>query len=124
MRFLQIDHDAAVKARKAFCDAKSLAVVLRDGRTITVPLSWYPRLAGATPEERENYIIEDQGHAIHWPDIDEDISVEGILAGRRSEECENSLAKWRRWIVAARKARKLGKELPPPAMWEESAAPA
>lgn len=59
----------------------TLSVDLVDGRTITVPLAWYPRLLHATPEQRENWQISGSGFGIHWPDIDEDLSTEGLLRG-------------------------------------------
>jgi hypothetical protein len=59
-----------------------LAVALMDGRTISVPLAWYPRLLNATPGQREKWEIAGAGYGIHWPDIDEDLSVEGLLLGR------------------------------------------
>ncbi len=71
-----------------------LIVELDDGRTISVPLGWYPRLAHGTPEERNNYEIWGEGTAISWPDLDEDLSVESILAGRRSGESQRSFERW------------------------------
>src|SRR3954470_908420 len=59
----------------------TLSVDLHDGRTITVPLAWYPRLLQATPEQRVNWEISGAGYGIHWPDLDEDLSVEGMLRG-------------------------------------------
>jgi len=70
-----------------------------DGRTISVPLDWYPRLVHATPQERDGWRIIGGGEGIHWPELDEDISVEGLLAGRRSGEGPNS---FRRWLNARR----------------------
>jgi hypothetical protein len=58
-----------------------LVVDLADGRTISIPLAWYPRLLHATPEQRENWRIAGGGFGIHWPDIDEDLSTEGLLRG-------------------------------------------
>ena len=72
----------------------SLTVDLVDGRTIIVPLSWYPRLWHGTREERNNFEIIGNGTLLHWPDLDEDLSVSGILAGRRSGERQQSLKKW------------------------------
>ena len=72
----------------------ALVVELVDGRTITVPLTWYPRLAHGTPAERANWRLIGEGEGIHWPDVDEDISVEGLLAGRRSGETQASLRRW------------------------------
>jgi hypothetical protein len=59
-----------------------LTVALMDGRTIAVPLAWYPRLAQATPAQRLNWETAGAGYGIHWPDIDEDVSTEGLLSGR------------------------------------------
>jgi len=58
-----------------------LSVSLRDGRVITVPLVWYPRLLNATPAQRQNWKIAGGGYAIHWPDLDEDLSTDGLLRG-------------------------------------------
>ena len=59
----------------------SLCVVLRDGRKISVPLTWYPRLLHATPQQRSNWRLAGGGYGIHWPDLDEDLSTEGLLRG-------------------------------------------
>lgn len=67
---------------------------LADGRIISVPLQWYPRLFHATPKERRNYEIGGRGRGIHWPDLDEDISVQNLLEGRKSAESEASLQRW------------------------------
>ena len=72
----------------------ALVVELVDGRIITVPLTWYPRLAHGTPAKRANWRLIGEGEGIHWPDVDEDISVEGLLAGRRSGETQASLRRW------------------------------
>lgn len=72
----------------------TLTVVLLDGRTVTVPVSWYPRLANGSPKERMNWQLSGGGHGIHWPDLDEDISVDALLAGRPSAESHGSLQKW------------------------------
>ena len=73
---------------------KILIVQLADGRAISLPLAWYPRLAGATPQERNNWRLIGGGEGIHWPDLDEDLSVAGLLAGRKSGESPPSLARW------------------------------
>src|SRR5664280_921823 len=73
---------------------EALIVDLADGRTITVPLAWFPRLAHGTPAERANWRLIGRGIGIHWPDLDEDISVESLLAGRRSGETQESLRRW------------------------------
>ena len=70
----------------------ALIVELSDGRTISVPVSWYPRLDHSTEEERADYEIFASG--IHWPQIDEDISVDALLAGKRSNESQASLKRW------------------------------
>jgi hypothetical protein len=62
-------------------DAERLIVDLMDGRTIAVPLAWYPRLLDATPEQRADWEVAGAGYGIHWPQIDEDLSVEGLLRG-------------------------------------------
>jgi hypothetical protein len=72
----------------------TLTVDLSDGRTISVPLGWYPRLEYATPEERLNWRLIGKGQGVHWDDIDEDISVEGLLSGKRSGESQASFKKW------------------------------
>ncbi len=72
----------------------TLSVDLEDGRTISVPLSWYPRLVYATEEERQNFRISGAGYGIHWPDLDEDIGVEGLLSGKRSMESKESFERW------------------------------
>lgn len=65
-------------------DTERLHVALADGRRISAPLSWFPRLARATPEQRRNWELIGRGLGIHWPDVDEDLSVAGLLAGRRA----------------------------------------
>lgn len=72
----------------------TLTVDLADGRTISVPIVWYPRLASGTAEERANYVISGAGAGIHWPDLDEDIGVEGLLGGKPSLESPVSFARW------------------------------
>jgi len=72
----------------------TLTAELSDGRTIAVPLDWYPRLVHATQEERTNWRFIGAGEGIHWPDLDEDISVEALLAGRPSAEGQKSLRRW------------------------------
>ena len=72
----------------------TLSVDLSDGRTISVPLSWFPRLVNATQEERNNWRLIGRGHGIHWEDLDEDISIEGLLAGKPSGESQASFGEW------------------------------
>ena len=81
-------------AESACFSEDSMTVRLDDGRTLSVPLAWYPRLLNGAKSERENYELIGDGEGIHWPALDEDISVEGLLAGRRSAESAASLAKW------------------------------
>ena len=80
----------------------TLSVELSDGRTISVPIEWYPRLVHGTPGERSNWRLIGRGQGIHWEDLDEDISVEGLLAGKPSGESQASFKKW----LAERQARK------------------
>jgi hypothetical protein len=72
----------------------ALIVELEDGRTLTVPLKWYPRLAHATAAERDRWQLIGSGEGIHWPDLDEDLGIEGLLAGRPSAESQESLNRW------------------------------
>ena len=72
----------------------TLTVDLSDGRVISIPLAWYPRLVDATPQELNNWELIGGGQGIHWPDLDEDISLEGLLAGRRSTESRTSFQRW------------------------------
>jgi hypothetical protein len=78
----------------------ALSVDLSDGRGISVPLAWFPRLLHATAAERENWRLIARGEGVHWPDPDDDISVTSLLAGRPSEESPKSLQRW----LDARKA--------------------
>lgn len=79
MGILAVSADERVKDVKALGD--TLSVDLMDGRTITVPLAWFPRLAAATPEQLANWEVAGGGYGIHWPDLDEDLSTEGLLRG-------------------------------------------
>lgn len=72
----------------------TLSVDLADGRTISVLLMWFPRLAYGTAQERANFEIAGAGYGIHWPELDEDIGVEGLLLGKQSLESEASFARW------------------------------
>ncbi len=73
---------------------ETLAVDLTDGRSIAVPLAWFPRLAHGSPAERSKWSLIAGGEGIHWPDLDEDISVASLLAGRNSGETRESLQRW------------------------------
>ena len=79
----------------------TLRVDLSDGRSISAPLAWYPRLLRATPAERKRWRLIGRGLGIHWTDLDEDISVEGLLAGKPSGESQSSFGRW----LAARSTR-------------------
>lgn len=72
----------------------TLTVDLADGRTIAVPLAWFPRLVHGTSNERNNWRIIGRGSCIHWDDLDEDISVEGLIAGHPSDESQKSFERW------------------------------
>lgn len=74
----------------------TLTVDLSDGRTISVPLAWYPRLVHAADQERGKWRLIGRGEGIHWPDLDEDISVEGLLGGKPSGESQESFRRWLR----------------------------
>jgi hypothetical protein len=73
---------------------EEMTVALADGRRIMVPLAWYPRLLNASDPERQNWRLLGEGYAIQWPDLDEHIGVEGLLAGRMSGESRQSLERW------------------------------
>ena len=88
-----------VEAREALAthvevSEDTLSVELADGRTIAAPLAWYPRLTHATTEERGSWRLIGGGRGIHWPAIDEDISVANLLGGQPSAESQNSFKKW------------------------------
>ena len=72
----------------------TISVELSDGRTISSPLGWFPRLERATEQEKSNWRLIGKGHGIHWEDIDEDISVEGLVAGKLSGESQTSFKSW------------------------------
>ncbi len=82
----------------------TLTVDLVDGRSISVPLAWFPRLSHGSPSERRNWSLIGGGEGIHWPDLDEDISVESLLAGRRSGESKSSFGRW----LASRQPKLIG----------------
>ena len=93
MTFLTIDVSVP-EAEDVEVTDDTLTAELADGRSISVPLAWYPRLAHATPHERRSWRLIGGGEGVHWPDLDEDISVEGLLAGRPSGESQRSLKRW------------------------------
>lgn len=78
-----------------------LVVELNDARTLIVPLAWYPRLEHATHDERAGWVLIGEGRGIHWDAIDEDVSIDALIAGRASRESRASLERW----LAARRAR-------------------
>ncbi len=81
-------------ATRVVVSEDTLSVELVDGRTIAAPLAWYPRLAHATPAERDSWRLIGGGRGIHWPAVDEDISVANLLAGQPSAESQRSFKKW------------------------------
>jgi len=83
-----------IRATSVRLSNDALIVDLSDGRTVSAPLTWYPRLLNGTPVERDDHQLIGEGLGIHWPQLDEDISVEGILAGRRSHESKESFEHW------------------------------
>ena len=94
--------DAGVaQAQRVSVTEDTLTVDLIDGRSASVPLGWFPRLVHGTPEERKNWRLIGRGEGIHWPDLDEDISVADLLAGIPSGESQSSL---KRWLEGRKKA--------------------
>ena len=104
----------APRAVRATISKDELAVDLSDGRTVIAPLAWYPRLLHGTDVERTRWKLIGGGEGIHWPALDEDVSVEGLLDGRPSGESQESLKRWlsarrvpdKRLQPTARKARR------------------
>jgi hypothetical protein len=93
---------APVKIIEVVVTDDTLSVDLEDGRTVAIPIGWYPRLAYGTPAERANFQISGAGYGIYWPDLDEDIGVEGLLLGKKSNESQVSFERWleRRRVTA------------------------
>jgi len=87
------EFDGPAATRVTVTDA-TIDVELKDGRSLSVPLAWYPRLEHATQAERDNRALTGFGLGIHWPDVDEDISVEALVNGTPSNESQAALAKW------------------------------
>jgi len=81
-------------ATRAQATDDTLSLDLSDGRSITVPLAWYPRLSHGTVDERNNWRLIGNGSGIHWPDLDEDISVQNLLEGKSSGESQTSFKRW------------------------------
>ena len=92
MSTLQLEHEPVASGVETTAD--HLVVDLADGRRLIVPLAWYPRLQHASNAERKNWQLLGEGYAIEWPDIDEHIGVQGLLAGRSSGESAASLNRW------------------------------
>jgi hypothetical protein len=80
--------------RNVMATDDTLSVDLEDGRTVSIPIGWYPRLAYGTPAERANFQISGAGYGIHWPDLDEDIGIEGLLLRKKSTESPSSFERW------------------------------
>jgi hypothetical protein len=115
MNILALKTDGRVEA--VYFTRDSLVVDLMDGRTISVPLTWYPKLLKASPRERSHWEICGGGYGIHWPEIDEDLSTEGLLRGSPAPRSKARLVKKnvkRKAIGSAKRPRlknKLKKEL-------------
>lgn len=84
----------SIKAESISLTEDALIVELSDGRTISVPLSWYPRLVAGNESERKKWRLIGDGQGIHWSDLDEDISVENLIMGQPSQEKHSSLSRW------------------------------
>ncbi|HMP01849.1 MAG TPA: DUF2442 domain-containing protein [Gemmatales bacterium] len=82
------------RAVDVIVSADTLAVELADGRTIAAPLAWYPRLAHGTEQERRTWRLIGGGRGVHWPELDEDVSVANLLAGQPSAESQTSFKRW------------------------------
>ena len=89
-----LDESRAVAGENVKVTADTLLVELSDGRTITAPLAWFPRLQHGTAKERSHWRFIGRGEGIHWPDLDEDISIEGLVLGKPSGESQQSFARW------------------------------
>ena len=96
------------RVERVIITGDALKVDLTDGRTVSVPLAWYPRLVYGTVAERNHWELLGDGEGIHWPSLDEDISVAGILLGRPSAESQRSLQRW------LEKRRALARQTQPP----------
>lgn len=94
MSFSRREAIQVTRARSVSVSDEALTVELRDGRVISVPLAWYPRLMHGSRKERQDFRMIGEGEGIHWPDLDEDISIEALLLGRPSGESQSSLSRW------------------------------
>lgn len=81
-------------AQQVRVETETLVVELGDGRVLTVPLTWFPRLRAGSPQERSNWRLIGRGEGVAWPDLDEDISIASLLAGHPSTETQSSLKRW------------------------------
>lgn len=98
--------NAEVRIIYVTADEESLVVSLSDRRRLTLPLEWYPRLKHGTPAERNNWRLIGKGEGVHWPDLDEDLSIEGFFAGLKSNESRESIKRWLSERSAMRRQRK------------------
>ena len=93
MSTLTIERRSTIASNIRISDDK-LTVELNDGRIVSAPLAWYPRLLHGTSEERNKWRLIGKGEGIHWPYLDEDISIENLLLGKPSGESQRSFKKW------------------------------
>ena len=93
MNTLMIEYEIA-RAKHVAVDENTITVDLDDGRTVSAPIVWYPRLTYASDKERNNWRLIGGGEGIHWEDLDEDISIENLLFGKSSGESQRSFKKW------------------------------
>jgi len=108
-----VDRHETARILDAEIHEDALTVHLEDGRSVTTPLEWYPRLAFATSEERQKFEIAGRGRGLHWPMLDEDLSVKGMLSGTPSAEGPRSLKGWKEALKERRRLRAEGEEPPP-----------
>lgn len=107
------DRHATARIVEAEVNEDEVTTQLEDGRAVTTPLEWYPRLAFGTTEERQNFEITGRGRGLYWPLLDEDLSVEGMLSGTPSAEGAQSLKGWKEALKERRRLREEGEEPPP-----------
>ncbi len=86
-----------ISARSVEVTEDTLSVTLDDGRVVSVPISWFPRLSHASQKDREKWEFIGRGHGIHWPELDEDISVPNLVLGQGSGEAPKSFSRWKEW---------------------------
>jgi Protein of unknown function (DUF2442) len=94
MKAILLDEPQLAAGESVRVTADTLLVELSDRRTITAPLAWFPRLQHGTAKERNHWRFIGRGEGIHWPDLDEDISIEGLVLGKPSGESQSSFARW------------------------------